>query len=616
MTLSLRIALLLFCLTATGAVTVWSSVSALLEDVIEEWGERYAEKQALYDQQRTLAPIIRELKLTRQLARSPLQIAFARDPGNPELRRKALQELENYRLSFSEGNYFLALANSREYFHNNAENSYQGRQLRYRLNPEAEKDAWFYQLIEQGRDLHINVNPDPELQVTKLWINVLLRDGDQILGVLGTGLALEPMMQLVSSEREAGISAMMTDFNGAIQLYYDRSLMNYSSISHSPEEQHRAKDLLSRSDDRQWLQESYQQAAQQPGRVFSRYVQHDNSRHLLALSYLPQIDWYAITLVDVNTLLPLSRFSGVLAATLLTLLFWAAAVYLTMRTLILRPLRQLQQEIAQLDNTPLLSEKTAGEPPSGRILSTRGELARLLQQFKQMAQHISEHQQQLEQKVQARTRALEQASNTDGMTGLLNRRGMMQQLENAFAKAGQAPFTRTDQALSLIWLDLDYFKALNDRYGHHQGDQALVAMSEVLRQQVDQSGIGISARWGGDEFLACVQVDDDNHLMQLCETIRREIAAIRPAYYDHNNHDHNDHDHGNTGHGENSNHLPLTASIGACIAGPDDRLHDSIQKADAALYRAKAGGRNTVRLTGTQPENPALIRSPRRDMPA
>src|SRR5690606_18723239 len=128
-----------------------------------------------------------------------------------------------------------------------------GQELRYRLQPGNPDDYWFYRIIEQNRDLHLNVNPDIPLQVTKLWIDVLLRDGDTILGVVGTGLDLTRFIEEVMHTTDPGITQLFFDHEGAIQVSRDQAQIDFASITKAAQD----KKTI-----RQWLTSNEQQALQ------------------------------------------------------------------------------------------------------------------------------------------------------------------------------------------------------------------------------------------------------------------------------------------------------------------------------------------------------------------
>ena len=181
MNLKPRFLLLTVLLFVVTAIPLWFAVRTLAESIVEQWAVRYAEKQVLYDKSRTLQPILREVALSRQMAYSPYLVEWAHDPDNAGKRRRALAEMERFRQNFADHSYFVGLLGNGHYYHNNAKNEFKGQEFRYVLNKDSPKDAWFFDLVRQQQVIHINVNPDPELGITKLWIDVLIRDGTQIL---------------------------------------------------------------------------------------------------------------------------------------------------------------------------------------------------------------------------------------------------------------------------------------------------------------------------------------------------------------------------------------------------------------------------------------------------
>jgi diguanylate cyclase (GGDEF)-like protein len=153
-------------------------------------------------------------------------------------------------------------------------------------------------------------------------------------------------------------------------------------------------------------------------------------------------------------------------------------------------------------------------------------------------------------------------ARTDALTGVLNRRGLWEQLEReAHRSAGR------DCRLAFVLLDLDHFKLVNDRYGHPAGDQVLAEFSQLLTGLVRTSDeLG---RWGGEEFVILMRRAAPGEALFLADRLRRAIAA-----------------HTFTGVGS------LTASFGVAELGSDDSLEELIALADEALYRAKTSGRN------------------------
>ncbi len=157
---------------------------------------------------------------------------------------------------------------------------------------------------------------------------------------------------------------------------------------------------------------------------------------------------------------------------------------------------------------------------------------------------------------------------TDALTGLANRRALQETIDQRIADA-----QRYDRPLSLLMLDLDLFKAINDRHGHPVGDAVLretaVLLGTVLRAN------DVIGRWGGEEFVVVAPETDDVAAEQLAERCRAELAA----------------------HGFDQVPEGVTASIGVASFRADDAARDLVKRADDALYEAKRAGRNRVELT-------------------
>ncbi len=566
MSLKLRFALFSIILIVLSSFAAWTSVSALIEEVIEEWAVRYAEKQVLYDRQRTLQPLIRELALSRQFAQSTALINFARNPEDPDLRSLALKEMENFRYNFLEMNYFVAVHKSGEYFHNDANNTYQNNQLRYVLNPDNPADSWFYTLIEQKRELHVNVNWDAELDVTKLWIDVLLTDGDEALGVVGTGLNLNAVLNRVTQESEPGVTNIFVDHSGAIQLHHDSSLVNFSSFTRPSDQLHNVEQLIDGQEDKALLRLAMREAFRQKDEVISYYISISGKRSLMAVAYLPEIDWYEVTLIDIETLLPMDRFSGMFLVYGLTLITMILILNLAIRFMVLRPLSRLTRAMGALSEGKLPEKELRGQ----------AEIGHLMQHFNQLAHSVGQGRADMEHQLQLCQQELERAKLFDPLTGLLNRRGMLAQLQE------EHHIQKDDNNLrySLIWLDLDFMKEINDRYGHDNGDRALQSVAEIMRKHIDDAVLGTSSRWGGDELLALVNHTQAYQVLAIAEAIRLEVERSRPTYAEQSPH-----------------HIPLTISVGAYVVKKGDSLNEALHHTDTALYRAKSEGRNLVRLS-------------------
>ena len=176
---------------------------------------------------------------------------------------------------------------------------------------------------------------------------------------------------------------------------------------------------------------------------------------------------------------------------------------------------------------------------------------------------------------------LQEAALRDGLTGLFNRRFLRESLPRI-----QAAAARDGQSLCVLMIDLDRFKAVNDRYGHLVGDQTLRAVADTLRNHSRESDL--VARYGGEEFAVLCPRTACETGVQVAERLREAVAALdEPAL-------------GHPG--------PQTISVGVAVQSPDrsQSPEELLEHADVALYEAKHRGRNRVatRLDGDERSPP------------
>lgn len=154
-------------------------------------------------------------------------------------------------------------------------------------------------------------------------------------------------------------------------------------------------------------------------------------------------------------------------------------------------------------------------------------------------------------------------ARTDRLTGLANRRALEEELLRDLARGS----TPTGPSVSVVLIDIDRFKDVNDRHGHLVGDEVLVAFARALERQVRTGDI--VGRWGGEEFVLVLRRTSLEAAFQLAERVRVSIAStLFPGV------------------------RRVTASMGVCAAKPNEPLTELMGRTDTALYAAKAGGRN------------------------
>ena len=289
------------------------------------------------------------------------------------------------------------------------------------------------------------------------------------------------------------------------------------------------------------------------------------------IEYVPELGWYIVSSAYVDEFktssIEVRHFILILAVTIFILSALYSFVFL----------RNLLVPITDLSHLAL--KVTGGDYRVRSDLRRDDEIGVLAGEFNRMVETIEDHIENLDQKVQEKTQELKHLSDTDPMTGLWNRRYFTATANTIWSLA-----QRDQTELSVIMLDIDWFKQVNDTYGHHTGDEVIVALAQVLKDSVRQSDL--ICRFGGEEFILLLPETSLEGAVVIAEKIRKTIEEMRIVT-------------------ETGDPVHFTVSVGVSQMDPqhDPDIETTIRRADEALYRAKESGRNrTVSHKGSSTE--------------
>ncbi|HSW11550.1 MAG TPA: diguanylate cyclase [Solimonas sp.] len=278
--------------------------------------------------------------------------------------------------------------------------------------------------------------------------------------------------------------------------------------------------------------------------------------------------WSALVIVPVEEALVSARqlfWFGVLTLGAVALVVVGATIFLSAR--ISRPLVDIAGSVAQIDGGALgVRVPHEGADEVGTLAAAINRMTQRLARYDAMN---IEKIKQLNVDLEGANRQLEQLATTDALTGLANRRIFSERLEYELKRT-----QRSGVPLSLVMIDLDHFKRINDTHGHQAGDAVLREVGSLLRMVIRQTDT--AARYGGEEMALILPGTDKQGALNLAEKVRK-LISLETVVTD-------------------GAELNITASLGIAsasdLAAPD--ASSMVQIADAALYRAKSGGRNRV----------------------
>lgn len=396
------LALLIVCLLATvPAVLIGWFV---LQGIHEHFADAYARNATLLSREKIRAPISRELALSLRLADSEVTRQWLTDEDDPGKRDLFFREAEGYRRDFRDHAYFIGSAGSRGYYFNSNDEP-PSQQARYFLDQTNEADRWFFSSLRDTGTYNINVDYNRELKTTKVWFNILVTDnaGD-ILGLAGSGLDLSTFINDFITSDQPGVTPMIIDVNGAIQAHQDSSLIALNSgADDASGENARLFGMLDNRAQTEQLRGAMARAEQNPGSVESLNVGLNGTTQLLALTFIPELGWYVVNAIDLDSaqvidsqwLLPL--VTALVGLVVVLILLFALAV----ERLVLRPLRQLKHSAQAMAS----GRYDVALPPV-----RDDEIGELTAAFSTMANKVRSHTLELEQRVQERTSDLEEAN--------------------------------------------------------------------------------------------------------------------------------------------------------------------------------------------------------------
>jgi diguanylate cyclase (GGDEF)-like protein len=389
---------------------------------------------------------------------------------------------------------------------------------------------------------------DPRLKTRVMLIaDPILGADNELLGVLGAKLAAAAIDQVLAADTQTEIDALfMIDPDGRLMA---SSRPTALALHTAP------RDGL-----------PFRKLFQLPSRPLT-YDGRDGTSVIGTLQVVPTLHWGIVA--ELNRDRAFARVAHLQKLTLTIVVALLAGLGLCAYLLglsIVRPLRRLSEGAEQV---------AGGNLDIDLPVRSRSEVGFLTQVFNHMVARLRRSRAELDsanQMLKEKNRALHQLAITDDLTGIFNRKHLMETLSSEVIRSGrhQHPFT-------LLIIDIDHFKRVNDTYGHPKGDDVLCRLATVFRETIRDCDY--VARYGGEEFIVLLTEIEPQTSMIAAERIRKRTAQETIP--------------------SDAESISVTVSIGAAFfPGDGDNPQKLIQEADRALYAAKEDGRNTVRRAG------------------
>jgi len=455
-----------------------------------------------------------EIAIALKMANSPLIQRYFLNPANDELQKIAFEEIAAYRKAFASNSIFWVNDIDKKYF--------SGDSYIYTVDTADTNERWYMMTLKGMKEYDFYIDYNPNLNVTNLWINALVFDNQhKPIGIVGTGVKLSDFIDNVYQNYSGIAELYFLNANGEVTGVNDVNLVkNKVNITKmlgpiGAEIIDGMKELKSERK--------------------IEYFETKDEKYIIAVGLIPALNWYIIATYPIiigNSLSGMTVLFGIMMAIIFV-------IFVVFNIFIVRMLEPLNRMVKTIKQTSLDWE---------------------------LKQHENNH-----HKDEIRTLG-EFLSMTiiDSLTGIYNRRYLDGHLKKIIKS-----MARTEGSLSLLLIDVDYFKRYNDTYGHDAGDNCLRAIADAFSECISRDEDFV-ARYGGEEFAVVLPNTDKNGAKMIAEKLLEKIRDCKIPHKASNVADY------------------VTISIGGTtgIVKHLQNAQDYIKAADKALYKSKRSGRN------------------------
>ncbi|MCL2498004.1 MAG: GGDEF domain-containing protein [Symbiobacteriaceae bacterium] len=496
----------------------------------------YTESFAASSAEALSGHINREVGLMGKAVRSPEVIAWLQDEDNTDKKSAALGELKAIVNELHSYNLYIGVVNS--------SNEYTVQRISTpeiflpfaTLNREVAEDAWFFTCLDSPLEYRVSVGTDHVLQRDRMWLDYKVSLEGTPLGVICTGLEYGHIAgELFANFDKATMIGSVFDSSGKVHMSSSQSNMLDAAASFN----FRGENVRAGNDDPILAAvQGYVQQRSDTGLQLPVAYSLPGGEYL-SIAPIRGTDWYIAILSQGISIFSPTLFMPLAATVFALLVITALLSTLLTHRIIFSPLAMLGESLG------LLSANQEARIYGTERQDELGELSRTIEDLFRKA-------------------------NIDTLTGIYNRRYM----ENNLLRLVEQ-LSRSGTSLSVLMLDIDFFKKYNDTYGHDQGDECLREVATTLNQNVSRADDFV-ARYGGEEFIVVLPNTDQ---AGACVVAQKLLQAVRSIKIPHTA----------------SSIAPyVTVSIGVTTGRVSHKQGwgSYVKRADEALYSSKQNGRD------------------------
>jgi len=524
---------LAFCIIAGVMSTAFNSV-------IKKLSSQHAGRYAVSSAEEISTHINKVIALIAKTARSEAVTDWLLDENNDLKKATAYEKMADIVWELHSFNLYIGLEGSRHEYKVGKGYTIKDFLPATKLNKNNPANNWYFECIASDKNYLISLSIDNVMKKKRLWLNYKVVKNGVLLGVIRTELEFSHVaIELFSKYDDSDIRGLVIDEKGAIHM--DSSLMSNKYFLHSDFEtqiENEFFDPALLTTIKRHLDgiEGYFDIKSEPVAI-----ELSSSRPYRYMTIVPirSTTWSVVMLSGTPSLFNISLFVPISATVLILLIVFALTTNITNYRLIFMPLEKLNRSLAQLKDNH--NAHIYGIERNDEL----GELSKTIQDLFTKA-------------------------NVDALTGIYNRRYMESNLYHIMKF-----LARSNSLMSILILDVDYFKNYNDTYGHEQGDICLKEVARVLAGSITRTS-DFAARYGGEEFVVVLPNTNEAGARSIAVKLLENIRDL------------------NIPHSNSAAAPYVTISIGITTGRVRylQSWENYLKYADEALYMSKQNGRN------------------------
>ena len=465
-----------------------------------------------------------EIAIVRKMATSPIIQQYFLNPDDEGLKKTALEDIEGYRQTFVSHSIFWVNDADKKFYMDSV--------YAYTVDPDDPEHYWYNMTMYETQTYNFNINYNPSLNVTNLWINAPVFDREhKPIGMLGTGICLSDF-----------VNTMNMAYHGPAELYFFNAS---GEITGARNVELVTNKIILVTELGQTGREILAEIMNlKDGEI--RYFQTTDGKGVAAFCRIPALNWNVAAVHRSTVKDTLQTGMTFLFGVMMAVIFSIFVVFNIFASILLEPLNRLIRTLSGIFVEWDLKQQ--GEVNENDEIGTLGEFLNM--------------------------------TIIDPLTGIFNKRflnGHLRKIIKSLSRAGGK--------LSVLMVDIDYFKKYNDTYGHDMGDICLRKIADTLAGCITREEDFV-ARYGGEEFVVVLPNTGEEGAGLIAEKMLKKIYEC------------------NIPHEESDVSKFVTISIGGTtgIVKYSHQESDFIKRADEALYKSKNDGRNKYTFMRISPE--------------